>query len=59
MSDMKPSPLGMKKATSGYGGSIGVASAEQVAEVVLFLPSDDAVLINGVAMPVDSDWYAC
>lgn len=58
LSDMKPSPLGMKKATSGYGGSIGAASAEQVAEVALFLASDDAAFINGVAMPVDGGWCA-
>lgn len=56
LSDMKPSELGLKKATTGYSGSIRQATSEEIADSLLFLASDDSSFINGTALVLDGGW---
>lgn len=58
LSDMRPSELGLKKATSGYAGSVRQASADEIAHSILFLASDDSSFINGVSLVLDGGWSA-
>ncbi|MFI3261157.1 MAG: glucose 1-dehydrogenase [bacterium] len=58
LSDMRPSELGLKKATSGYSGSTRQAEAEEIAQSALFLATEDSSFINGVSMVLDGGWSA-
>jgi NAD(P)-dependent dehydrogenase (short-subunit alcohol dehydrogenase family) len=53
-----PSPFGLERATAGLSLNPRTASAEEVAQVALFLASDDASIVNGIIMPCDAGWTA-
>ncbi|HIW21965.1 MAG TPA: glucose 1-dehydrogenase [Candidatus Dorea intestinavium] len=52
------SELGLKKATAGAATSYRVGEPIEVAYTALFLASDEASYINGVALPVDGGFIA-
>lgn len=58
LATMAPSELGMKKATSGYAGSVRQAESEEIAKTALFLATEDSSFINGVALVLDGGWSA-
>ncbi len=55
---LNPSALGMERALAGRGLSPRTAQPEEIANVALFLASDESGSINGAAMVADSGWTA-
>ncbi len=56
--DIKPNEFGMSRIIKGSGNGTGSASPREIANVALFLASDDSILINGDAIVTDSGWTA-
>jgi len=52
------SSLGMKKALLGLPANPSHGTPEDIANIVLFLASDEAKFINGAAIVADSGWLA-
>jgi Dehydrogenases with different specificities (related to short-chain alcohol dehydrogenases) len=53
-----PSQFGMEKAMSGISGNPRSGSPEELANVALFLASDDSSFINGAVIVADGGWTA-
>lgn len=53
-----PSPLGMEKAMSGFGMNPRTGEPEEIAQVALFLASDESSMINGAVITADAGWTA-
>lgn len=53
-----PSQFGLERAMSGISGNPRSGSSEELANVALFLASDDSSFINGAAIVVDGGWTA-
>ncbi|MCL2492706.1 MAG: SDR family oxidoreductase [Clostridiales bacterium] len=53
-----PSQFGMEKVSAGVALSPRFGKAEEVAEVALFLASDEASFVNGTTITVDGGWTA-
>lgn len=53
-----PSELGMAKAMSGMGTNPRTGSPEEIADVALFLASNDSRFINGATIVADAGWTA-
>ncbi|MCP1108853.1 glucose 1-dehydrogenase [Ohessyouella blattaphilus] len=54
----KISPLGIEKVMKANAVNPRTGKPEEVAKVAVFLATDDASFVNGVAMPVDGGWMA-
>jgi len=55
---MNPSQLGYSRMSTGMGTIPRQGSAEEIANVALFLASDDASFVNGATLAVDGGWSA-
>lgn len=53
-----PSEFGMERMMSGAENNPRVGSAEEVANIALFLASDDASFVNGDIIKADAGWMA-
>lgn len=53
-----PNQLGLSKIMSGFGNAPRMGTSEEVANILLFLASDESSLINGVAITADAGWTA-
>ncbi len=54
----QPSKRGMEKATTGYKGAVRAGTSDEVADLALFLASDQSRFINGEAVVIDGGWSA-
>jgi len=53
-----PSKFGMERATSGSANNVRMGESSEIAQVALFLASDDASLVNGTVVTADAGWTA-
>lgn len=53
-----PNELGLSKIMSGFSNAPRIGTAEEIANILLFLASDESSLINGVAIVADAGWTA-
>lgn len=53
-----PSKFGMERAMSGVANNIRMGEPNEIAQVALFLASDDASFVNGTIITADSGWTA-
>lgn len=53
-----PSQLGLGKIMSGFANAPRIGTSEEIANILLFLASDESSLINGVALTADAGWTA-
>lgn len=53
-----PNELGLSKIMSGFGNAPRVGTADEVANILLFLASDESSFVNGVALVADAGWTA-
>ncbi len=53
-----PSKFGMERATSGGVNNPRMGEPVEIAQVALFLASDDSSLVNGTVITADSGWTA-
>ena len=51
-------PYGAQKAQSGTAGNIRMGSSEEIANIALFLASDESSLVNGATLVADAGWTA-
>lgn len=54
----EPDPFGIGRATVGVPANPRSGSPAEIAATALFLASDEASFVNGVALPVDGGWTA-
>lgn len=54
----KISPIGIEKVMKANAVNPRNGESEEIAEVAVFLASDDASFVNGIAIPVDGGWMA-
>nr|WP_300005535.1 SDR family NAD(P)-dependent oxidoreductase [Tissierella sp.] len=52
------SELGLSKIMSGFGNTPRMGTTTEIANILLFLASDESSLINGVAITADAGWTA-
>lgn len=50
--------LGLGKIMSGFVNAPRIGTSEEIANIVLFLASDESSLVNGVAITADAGWTA-
>lgn len=50
--------LGLSKIMSGFSNAPRMGTSEEIANILLFLASDQSSLINGVAITADAGWTA-
>lgn len=53
-----PNELGLSKIMSGFANAPRIGTSEEIANILLFLASDESSLINGVAITADAGWSA-
>ncbi|MFA5828661.1 MAG: SDR family oxidoreductase [Candidatus Shapirobacteria bacterium] len=53
-----PNKFGMERAMSGVGNNPRMGEPLEIAQVALFLASDDSSLVNGAVITADSGWTA-
>jgi NAD(P)-dependent dehydrogenase (short-subunit alcohol dehydrogenase family) len=53
-----PSKFGMERATSGAANNVRTGEPTEIAQVALFLASDDSSLVNGTVITADAGWTA-
>lgn len=53
-----PSPLGLERAMAGFGMNPRTGEPEEIAQVALFLASDESSMINGAVITADAGWTA-
>ncbi|MCK9298894.1 SDR family oxidoreductase [Methanoculleus sp. YWC-01] len=51
-------PEGMELVSAGVGANPRMGKAEEIANLALFLASDEASLVNGAVVPADAGWSA-
>ncbi|KPU45598.1 glucose 1-dehydrogenase 4 [Oxobacter pfennigii] len=54
----KPSAFGIERATAGMAANPRSGSPEEIANVALFLASDESSFVNGITLVADSGWSA-
>ncbi|WP_313755736.1 SDR family NAD(P)-dependent oxidoreductase [Tissierella sp.] len=57
-SNQKPNTFGVERIMSGTGNNIRSGSPEEIANIALFLASDESSLINGATIVADAGWTA-
>lgn len=55
---VNPSPFGLERVMSGAQNSPRLGSSEEIANIALFLASDESSFINGAAIVADAGWTA-
>jgi len=55
---VEPDEFGMERATSGAGNNPRSGEPEEIANISLFLASDDASFVNGEVIRADAGWMA-
>lgn len=53
-----PSPFGLERAMSGAANNPRSGSAEEIANIALFLASEESSFVNGVTLVADAGWTA-
>lgn len=53
-----PNELGLSKIMSGFANAPRIGTTDEIANILLFLASDESSLINGVAITADAGWTA-
>lgn len=56
--NLEPSEFGMERVMKGTGNNIRSASPKEIANIALFLASDESSFINGDAIVADAGWTA-
>lgn len=54
----EPSEAGLARLGVGFPTAVRTGDPEEIANVILFLASDEASLVNGVAVAADAGWVA-
>lgn len=57
-SNQKPNAFGVERIMSGTGNNIRSGSPEEIANIALFLASDESSLVNGATIVADAGWTA-
>ncbi len=58
MGSKTPDEFGLERAMSGMGAMPRMGEPQEIAEVALFLASDDSSFVNGTVITADSGWTA-
>ena len=58
MEDAKPHPFGYERMSTGIASNLRMAEPNEIAELALFLTSDQASFINGAVVTADGGWTA-
>lgn len=56
--NMKPDPFGYERCVSGGANMARMGNPEEIANVALFLASDDSSLVNATVITADAGWTA-
>ncbi len=54
--NLKPSEFGMDRVMKGIGNNLRSGSGEEIANIALFLASDESSFVNGATITADAGW---